>query len=141
VATAVPVHDAARFAEMVSAARASGRRALDEPSCKRLIASFGVTVPHGVVVRSADDVPRAAATLHAPWVVKVVSPDVVHKTDVGGVRANLTDERDVVATMNDMNERVRLRGGRVDGFLLEEMADEGVEVVIGAVRDAWLVRL
>jgi acetyl-CoA synthetase (ADP-forming) len=137
-----PVRDAGRLADIVSAARASGRRALDEPSCKSLVAAYGVAVPHGFVIRSAEDVARAAARLRAPWVLKVISPDVIHKTEVGGVRVNLTHENAVVTAMAAMNDALLLRGDRVEGFLLEEMVAKGVEVVIGAVRDpsfGWLI--
>lgn len=142
MARAAPVRDAGRVAEIVSAARASGWRALDEPSCKSLVAACGVAVPDGVVIRTEEDVARAAARLRAPWVLKVISPDVIHKTEVGGVRANLTQGNDVVTTMAAMTDALRLRGDRLEGFLLEEMAAKGVEVVIGAVRDrsfGWLI--
>lgn len=128
--------------EVMSAARASGRRAIDEVSCKKLVAACGVRVPKGVVVRRSDDLAPALATLQAPWVLKIISPDVIHKTEVGGVRTQLMDAGAVAAAMDSMTERARAGGFAVEGFLVEETAPPGIEVVIGGVRDpsfGWLL--
>ena len=115
---------------------------LDEVSSKSIVASYGIAVPKGVSIRTADDVALAVQALRPPWVLKVMSPEIIHKTEVGGVCTKLTDATEVVASMASMSERVHAHGGRVDGFLIEEMAPAGLEVVIGGVRDrsfGWLV--
>lgn len=126
----------------VARARESGRRAIDEVSCKRIVAGYGVAVPEGRMVVAAGDLDVALAGLRPPWVLKIVSPDILHKSEAGGVRTGLGNVDEVAAAMQAMAERVREQGARVDGYLVEEMAPPGLEVVIGAVRDAsfgWLV--
>ena len=131
-----------RVSALVARARASGRRALDEASCKQIVAAYGVSVPEGTMVASPDALPQALAVLRPPWVLKIVSPDILHKTEAGGVRTGLANAADVVAAMRSMAERARAQAARVDGYLLEETAPAGLEIVIGGVRDAsfgWLL--
>jgi acetyl-CoA synthetase (ADP-forming) len=131
-----------RLSATVASARASGRRAIDEASCKRMVAAYGIRVPEGRVVASASALPEALAALRPPWVLKVVSPDVLHKTEAGAVRTALADADEAAAAMRSIDERMRRQGARVDGYLVEETAPAGVEIVIGGVRDSsfgWLV--
>jgi acetate---CoA ligase (ADP-forming) subunit beta len=131
-----------RLAAMVARAHASGRRAIDESSCKRMVAAYGIRVPEGRVVASAEELPMALAALRPPWVLKIVSPDVLHKTEAGAVRTGLADVDEVAAAMRSIGERMWRQGARVDGYLVEEMAPAGLEIVIGGVRDpsfGWLL--
>lgn len=132
----------AALSASVAHARATGRRAIDEVACKRILATYGLGVPEGRMVASTAELPEALAALRPPWALKIVSPDVLHKSDAGGVRTGLRDADEVAAALHSMAERLRARGARVDGFLLEEMAPAGIEIVIGGVRDAsfgWLL--
>jgi acetate---CoA ligase (ADP-forming) subunit beta len=118
-------------------ARASdqGRQALTEPESKRVLAAFGLGVPRSHVLRDGDAVGPALAELRAPFVVKVVSPDALHKTEMGGVRVNLADQASVEAAAGEMRSRCIAAGARLDGWLVEEMAPKGIEVVIGGMVD------
>lgn len=116
-------------------ARAEGRRALDEASGKALLAAFGVATPRSVVVRDAEEGARYAAGMTAPFVVKVVSPDILHKSDAGGVTLNLADGAAVAAAIAEMAVKPAIAAARVEGWLVEEMIPKGREVVIGGFRD------
>lgn len=118
------------------AARVDGRRALDESTGKRVLAAYGIAVPRSRLIRATDDWGPALASLQAPYVLKLVSPEGLHKTDVGGVALGLADERAVTEALREMQQRVLERGLRIDGFLLEEMVAPGIEVVVGATQDA-----
>jgi len=111
------------------------RGSLDEHAGKALLTAYGVAVPQSVVVTSPDAVDGALATLKPPFVVKVMSPDILHKSDVGGVKVELADAAAVVDAIRTMQAVPAIAKARVDGFLVEEMAPRGVEVVIGGVRD------
>jgi acyl-CoA synthetase (NDP forming) len=119
----------------IAAARAAGRTALDEHAGKALLAAHGVRVPRSVVVAVGDDPAAAVAGLAPPWVVKVMSPEILHKSDVGGVRVGVATPAEVAAVIGEMAVRPGIAGRRLDGFLVEEMAPKGVEVVVGGVRD------
>ena len=121
--------------QIIAEARREGRVALDEASGKRLLASFGIAVPRHVVAQDPDDAAHKAQTLDPPLVAKVISPDILHKSDAGGVRLHLKDAaavRDAIAAMRNIPA---IWSSRVEGWLIEEMAPKGREVVIGGVRD------
>jgi len=122
-------------ASLIEQARRNGRGSLDEPAAKRVLSSYGLRVPRSAVVQSHDDVPRALDTLRGPLALKLISPDVLHKSDFGGVRLGLRQPGDIRACMDDMSARCGQAGYRLDGFLLEEQAAPGHEVVIGGLRD------
>jgi acyl-CoA synthetase (NDP forming) len=124
--------DAAR---LITDARAQKRAALDELAGKRLLAAYGIAVPKSVVVQDATEAATVCATLKPPLVLKVMSPDILHKSDVGGVKTDLNSAEAVNEAIKAMMAAPAIAGSRIDGFLVEEMAPPGQEVVVGGVRD------
>ena len=123
-------------AAMIAAARAQGRLALDELQGKKLLASFGVSIPKSVIVKDAKSAASAVMQLTPPFALKIMSPDILHKSDAGGVKIGLQSGPDIEQAIQTMAARPAIKSARVDGFLIEEMAPPGQEIVVGAVRDA-----
>lgn len=121
--------------QLIAAARSAQRTALDEAAGKRLLAGYGVAVPQTRVVKDADGVAAALKELKLPVVVKVVSPDILHKSDAGGVAVNLRTAADVEAAIREMAKKPKIAAARVEGYLIEEMAPAGQEIVVGGLRD------
>jgi len=121
--------------DYITEARKQGRAALDELAGKRLLASFGVSVPKSLVVQDATEAATACGNLKPPLVLKVVSPDILHKSDAGGVKVGLGNAHEVEEAVRAMMKRPGIESARIDGFLLEEMAPAGLEVVVGGLRD------
>jgi acyl-CoA synthetase (NDP forming) len=121
--------------QMIADAWRAGRRALDEPSGKRVLASFGIPVPRFAFAASADDAASAAHALSPPLAVKVVSEGILHKSDVGGVRLGLHDGEETARAIAAMAASPALAGMRIEGWLIEEMAPVGQELVIGGFHD------
>ena len=119
----------------IAEARAAKRAALDELAGKQLLASFGIAVPKSVVVPDAAAAAAACGSLKPPLVLKVVSPDILHKSDAGGVKVGLASAAEVEAAVRAMMALPAIANARIDGFLVEEMAPAGVELVIGGIRD------
>lgn len=111
-----------------------GDSVLPEAEAKRLLRDAGIAVPTGAVL---VDVAQVPAELREPLVLKAVSPTLVHKSDVGGVQVGLL-HADLAAAGEQMRESVEQAGHVVSGFLVEEIAPPGPEVVIGAVREPGL---
>jgi acyl-CoA synthetase (NDP forming) len=113
----------------VSPANTSQVEQLDERSAKAILASHGIAVPRSLAARDPADVPGLAAELGLPVVLKSLSAEVVHKSDVGGVRLGLNSEvavRDAVAEMTGLG----------DQFLVEQMIDGAVmELIVGVHSD------
>lgn len=122
-------------ANLIQQARSEKRAALDEAAGKALLSSYGVDVPKSVVVKNADGVDAAFATMKAPVVVKVVSPDILHKSDAGGVKVNLRSAAEVKDAIAAMAASPQIKAAKVEGYLIEEMAAPGQEIVVGGLRD------
>ena len=121
--------------ELIQQARAGKRAALDEASGKALLAAYDVRVPKSVVVPGPDAVDAAMKAMKTPVVVKVVSPDILHKSDAGGVKVNLQSALEVKDAIRAMAAAPQIKAARVEGYLIEEMAPAGQEIVVGGLRD------
>lgn len=121
--------------DLIAQARAAKRMALDEASGKALLAAYGIAVPRSRTVQGPEEAAAAVAGLTPPFAVKVMSPDILHKSDVGGVKINLQNPQEVGVAIHEMREMPAISASRVEGFLVEEMAPRGQELVIGGVRD------
>lgn len=120
---------------VITEARKQNRSALNEQAGKALLTAYGVAVPLSVVVAGADEVGQKLKSLKFPVVVKVMSPDILHKSDAGGVRINLRTPEEVAEAVRAMMQQPTIAGACIDGFLVEEMAPAGQEMVIGGLRD------
>ncbi|RNJ75582.1 MAG: acyl-CoA synthetase [Nitrosopumilus sp. H13] len=112
-------------------------KVITEASSKTILRSYGVKVPPFALVTSAQEAARQAKRIGFPIVMKVVSPQILHKTDVGGVKVGIDNVADVKKTFADMHGRLsRKKGVEVKGILLEKMVPKGVELIVGIQNDA-----
>lgn len=112
-------------------------RVLTEFESREFLRSEGIRVVPGVLAGSLQDACRYAAELGYPVVLKVSSPDIPHKSDVGGVRVGIRDEPELNAAWRSIVASVRRARpeARIQGMLVQKMAEGGLEVVVGALRD------
>lgn len=123
---------------LIEEALREGRRRLLEHEALELVASYGVPVPRWKLARSPEEAAEAAREIGGPVVLKIVSPQVVHKSDVGGVLVGVSSPEEAAEAYRRIIEDVKRRvpGAEVVGVLVQEMAPPGaVEVVVGAIRD------
>lgn len=114
------------------------RGPLNEVQSKRILAHAGIAFPPERVAHSADAARGAARELGFPVALKVVSADIPHKSDVGGVRLDIRDEPEVAKAFLEIMQAVASRcpHARVDGVLVSAMVRGGVETVLGVMHDA-----
>lgn len=114
-----------------------GRKILLEPEAKGLLKSIEVPVPPYEVVRDIEEAQKKAERLGYPVVLKVISPDITHKTEAGGVCTGITDEEALKKAWMEMVLKVAHKrpGARIEGFVVEKMVKRGVEVIVGTIRD------
>ncbi len=126
-----------RALEIIEAARKEGRRKLLEHEAMELVKLYGVPVPEFSLARSPEEAVAAAKRIGFPVVLKIVSPDVVHKSDVGGVLLGLESEEQVYEGYKRVIDNVQrsMPKARIVGVLVHRMAPKGVEVIVGATRD------
>ncbi|MGH7539471.1 MAG: GNAT family N-acetyltransferase, partial [Gemmatimonadota bacterium] len=129
--------DAARRA--LAAARAEGREWLTEPEAKRVLATYRIPIVESEMARSPDEAAERAGALGYPVAVKILSPDLTHKSDVGGVALDLESPaavREAARTMTDRLAELR-PSARLEGFVVQRMARRPAahELIVGAATD------
>ncbi|WNE99656.1 acetate--CoA ligase family protein [Streptomyces luomodiensis] len=123
---------------VLDAARAEGRTALTAPEGKRITDAYSIPTPAEGLAESADDAVALADRIGFPVVLKIVSPDILHKTDAGGVRVGLTSGAEVRGAFTAIvaNARTYDPKARIQGVQVQQMIpDGGQEVIVGAVTD------
>ncbi|CDI06027.1 MAG: acetate--CoA ligase family protein [Candidatus Nitrosotenuis sp.] len=114
----------------------TSHKVITEEASKSILKTYGVKVPPYALVKSADEAVAAAKKIGYPLVMKIVSPQILHKTDVGGVKVGLDNDADVKKTFNDMYGRLsKKKGVEVKGVLLEKMVPKGIELIVGLQVD------
>ena len=110
---------------------------LTEPDAYALLERHGIPVPPHGVARSAEDAAAIAARIGFPVVMKVISPQVVHKSDAGGVVTGITGTAEAGAAYTRITEAVprRVPGASIDGILVAKQMEAGVEVLVGGITD------
>jgi acyl-CoA synthetase (NDP forming) len=124
-------------AEPAPPARPAPPGPLDEASAKRLLAEAGIPVLAERLARSAEEAAEAAAAIGGPVVLKLVSPDIHHKTEIGGVLLDVPDAEAARAGFAALLDRARSAApsARLSGILVAPMAPRGVETIIGVTND------
>lgn len=123
--------------EIIQRAYREDRRFLLEPEAKELIGLYGIPVPRYRVAEDREEVVSLAGEIGYPVVIKIVSPDILHKSDVGGVIVGVRDGQEALEAFDKIMGNVKKAKGKPDirGVLVEEMAKPGVEVVVGSTTD------
>ncbi len=117
--------------------RPPGAPGLDEVRSKRILSGYGLRVPEERLAATAEQAVQAAEAIGFPVALKIVSPDIAHKTEAGGVALHLADAQAVRAAFDRvMAHAGRHRpGARLDGVVVQQMVGRGVEMVLGARID------
>jgi acetyltransferase len=128
-------HNRAAFLR-IEAVRSEGRTALTEEEGKDVLRAYGIKTPRDIVVTRRDRVIQAAREIGYPVVMKVSSPDIAHKTDVGGVITSISNDRAAKNAFDQIyaNINKRMPQARMGGVVIQEMV-HGEEVVVGVTCD------
>jgi acetyltransferase len=114
----------------------AGAVTLSEVESKAVLSAYGIPVTREILVPVDADVRRAAAELKPPFAIKIVSRDIAHKTEAGGVRLNIASHANLAAAAEQViaNARAHKPGAAIDGVIVSEMA-RGIETLIGLIND------
>ncbi|WP_136808944.1 acetate--CoA ligase family protein [Desulfosediminicola flagellatus] len=126
-----------RAGQTINRSRSNGIFRLSEVKAKKVLEAYGFTIPEGRLVTSRDEAVEHARHIGFPLAMKIASPDVIHKTSIGGVRLNITSVQQVKDSYDLMMLRIgqKMPEARVEGIYLERMEDHGIEVILGMTRD------
>lgn len=123
---------------IIAAAKAEKRTLLTEVESKRLLEGAGIRIIKAELAKSAKDAVARSKSLGFPVVLKIASPDVVHKSDIGGVKVGLNNSTQVTKAYREIMTAVKGKqpDARIHGVSVQPMAKPGVEVIIGMSKDA-----
>ncbi|MFB3889550.1 MAG: acetate--CoA ligase family protein [Candidatus Bathyarchaeia archaeon] len=123
--------------KIIAQARSEGRKALLEPEAKAICTEYSIPVTKFNVAKSEQEAAEFAGQIGFPVVLKIVSPDIVHKTEAGGVKVNLKTQTEVKAAYKQILENAKRYkpDAQIAGILVQEMAPSSTEVIIGSVKD------
>jgi acyl-CoA synthetase (NDP forming) len=126
-----------RTHEIISRAQREGRNALLEPEAKTIASEYGIPIPKFKVATNEKEATSFADEIGYPIVLKIVSPDIIHKSDAGGVMVNLKNAAEVSNGYGKIVENIRKykANAKIVGILVQEMAPQSTEVIVGAIKD------
>jgi len=119
------------------AARAEGRVNLGEIEAREVLKAYGLRIPESYVASSAEEAAEHADKIGFPVVMKIISPDILHKSDIGGVRVGIRDRQEAVDAYDLMMLRVQRYApdAVLRGVFVQELIQTGREVIVGSTRD------
>jgi acyl-CoA synthetase (NDP forming) len=111
--------------------------ALSETDSKRILACYGIAIPREIVARDPEQAASAASKIGGPVAIKIVSPDILHKTEAGGVRLGLSTPENVREAAGNILASAACYApqARIDGISVQQMAPAGIEIVLGVKND------
>ena len=126
-----------RVSQIFEEARKGGRTYLLEPEAKMICMEYGIPVTRFRVAKTREEALRFAEEIGYPVVLKIVSPDVIHKFDVGGVILNLKSAKNVQDAYDKIltNVKKHRQDARIVGVFVQEMAPPSTEIIVGATKD------
>lgn len=125
------------FASVLTLARSEGRNLLNEIEAKQLLQEAGIPVTTTVLAKTREEARTQAERVGYPVVLKIVSPDIAHKSDVGGVKVGLADGAAVDAAFEEIvaSAKKAVPNANITGVAVQNMAPPGTEVIVGMTTD------
>ncbi|HPN66317.1 MAG TPA: acetate--CoA ligase family protein [Candidatus Omnitrophota bacterium] len=129
--------DKDKVKKIIDEAIKAGQKEIPEYTARGIIESYGFRIPKSTLAKDAAEAVAAADKTGYPVVMKIASPDILHKSDVGGVKVGLKDAAQVEAAFNEMVKKAKaaVPNAKILGVLIQEMAMGGKEVILGMTRD------
>jgi acyl-CoA synthetase (NDP forming) len=126
-----------KTSEIISQVRREGRKALLETEAKAICVEYGIPVTTFKLAKNEAEAVECAAQLGFPVVLKIVSPEIIHKSDAGGVMVNLNSAEEVRGAYKKIlaNAKKFNADAQIVGVLVQEMAPQSTEVIVGAIKD------
>lgn len=126
-----------RVERIITRSLRTNRLQISEVKAKSMLQAYGFQIPDGYLAGTADEAIEIAERVGFPVAMKIVSPDIIHKSDLGGVRLNVNNSEAVLDAFDLMTLRIgqKAPNARIEGVYVEKMLDRGLEVIIGMNRD------
>ena len=126
-----------KTSEIIAQVRREGRKALLEAEAKAICMEYHIPVTTFMLAKNEEEAAEFGEQIGFPVVLKIVSPDIIHKSDAGGVKVNLENTAEVRNAYRKILENAKKydSAARIVGVLVQEMAPQSTEVIVGAIKD------
>jgi len=113
------------------------KRSLLETEAKELLKEYGIPVPDFKLIKSEEEISGLAKEMNFPIAMKIVSSDIIHKTDAGGVKLNIKDETEARLAYQEIIFKAKKynKNAKISGAIVDSMIPEGTEIIIGMMKD------
>ena len=113
------------------------KRPLLETEAKELLREYGISVPDFKLIKSEDEIVGLAKEINFPLVMKIISPDIIHKTEAGGVKVGIKDEKEAKAAYQEIIYKVKKykKEAKISGVIAYSMIPQETEIIIGMMKD------
>lgn len=113
------------------------KRPLLETEAKELLREYGIPVPDFKLIKTEDEINKITEKFSYPLTMKIVSPDILHKSDAGGVKLNIQDEREAKLAYQEIifNAKKYNKEAKISGIIAYPMIPQGTEIIIGMMKD------
>ena len=113
------------------------KRPLLETEAKELLKGYGIPVPDFKLIKSEEEIAGLAKEINFPIVMKIVSPDIIHKTDAGGVKIGVNTENEARLAYQEIisNAKKYNKNAKISGVIVYSMVPQGTEIIIGVIKD------
>jgi acyl-CoA synthetase (NDP forming) len=113
------------------------KRPLLETEAKELLREYKIPVPDFKLIKSEGEITGLAKEINFPIVMKIVSPDIIHKTDAGGVKLNIKDEKEAKLAYQGIISKAKKynKEAKISGTIVYTMVPQGTEIIIGMMKD------
>jgi acyl-CoA synthetase (NDP forming) len=126
-----------KTSEIIAQVRREGRKALLETEAKTICIEYAIPVTTFKLAKNEKEAAKFAEQIGFPVVLKIVSPEIIHKSDAGGVIINLKNASEIQDAYRKILENAKKynAAARIAGVLVQEMAPQSTEVIVGAIKD------
>jgi len=113
------------------------KRSLLETEAKELLKEYGISVPDFKLIENEEEISGLAKEINFPIAMKIVSPDIIHKTDAGGVKLNIKDEKEAKLAYQEIISKAKKynKEAQIFGVITDSMILQGTEIIIGMMQD------
>jgi len=113
------------------------KRSLLETEAKELLKEYGIPVPDFKLIKNEEEITELAKEINFPIVMKIVSPDIIHKTDAGGVKVGIKTEKEARIAYQEIIFEVKKynKKAKISGVIVYPMVRKGTEIIIGIMKD------
>jgi len=123
--------------EIIATARKENRTFLLEPESKQLMKEIGIITTDFQVAKNSKEAIKVASEIGFPVVMKILSPQIIHKTDAGGVKLNINSEKETAVAFKEILVSAKKYDSKAEirGVLIEKMVKPSTEIIVGVTRD------